>query len=247
LKAVKRFLLLTLLLIVFLAFAGCSGGGGGGTPSVSPTASGGYTTREIDYTDDFSDSNSGWGGMGTPTQSDAMYYADTDSDGLVDGYVMKINQGPGRCWSNNFKSKLSNDYIIEVAIKNGLDSEALGGIYFNDNGVNHNVFAIFPQTREYAVAKEEQGGRNWHAMEKIIKPTKCSAIKPNDFNILKVEVKGSQAILSINGQELTKNPITVPTHLDGETVGIYLSNYPNYNVEMIYDNFHVKGTEILEN
>jgi hypothetical protein len=242
---VKRIWPLALLLVMFLTFSGCGGGGGGGNPGASPGASSGYTTKPIDFPDDFSNSSSGWGGIGTPTQSNAMYYADTDSDGSVDGYIMQINQGPGRCWSNNFKSKLINDYTIEVALKNGLDSEALGGIYFNDNGVHHNVFAISPQSQEYAVAKEDQGGRNWHAMEKIIKPTKCSSIKPNDFNILKIEVKGSIAILSVNGFEV--NSITVPTHADGETVGIYLSNYYDYNVKMIYDNFHVKGTEIIQN
>jgi hypothetical protein len=246
LKAVKRFLLLTLLLIVFLAFAGCSGGGGGGTPNVSPTASGGYTTREIDYTDDFSNSTSGWGQMSD--DADARYYSNAADDGYgsIEVYIMKIYTGSGTCWAVPYKNKLVNNYTIEVTLKNGLDTQALGGIYFNDNGVDHNVFVIDPKYQRYALAKGIRQGMNWHAMEKTIKPTKWDGIKTNDINIIKVEVNGSLAKLSINGQKV-ENDITVPIHSDGEGIGIYLSNDRYYNVKMIYDDFHVKGTEIIKN
>lgn len=196
--------------------------GGGSTTSSDPADS------KILYSDDFSNTNSGWDEF-SDEQSFVGYY--------LNAYKIAITgQTNYYLWANP-KSSLNLGADVRIQVEASLES----GSEMNDIGIicryqdeENFYFMTIGSDGFYGVSKIVKGDESLVGMTEF---GKSDAIKSgNTSNTIQASCIGSEIVLSVNGTELAR---VTDTDLTSGTVGLLVGTYDEGDVSILFDNFKV--------
>lgn len=194
------------------------------TPIPGSVTSGLYTPGQILFSDDFSNSNSGW------DQSTD----ETGSTGYVDDqYRISISTPNYYYWSNPGLSY--GDVIVEVEAKleSGSSQNDIGIICrLTDN--NNFYFLTISSDGYYQIAKFKDGKEEFVGMEEY--GFNSDVIKENDTNLVRGECIGNELVLFANNSELAR--VTDSDFQQGD-VGLIAGTYEEPDMSVLFDNFKI--------
>lgn len=203
-----------LLLVMLLATLACN-------LAVRP-----YQKEDTLILDDFSQRSGNWNTWQDRNHTTAAYYQD--------GMILVINDQNQDILTTHTGSY--RDVVIETTAqkKVGPDDNAFGLIcrYID---VNNYYAMIISSDGYYGIFKVVKGdyylisGLNLNYDERIK--------KGSDINLIEAECNGSQLILSVNGNELSR---TEDTDLERGRTGLIAGTYEEAGVAILFDNFLVK-------
>jgi len=209
-------------LIVLLFLTSCQGGtflGLFSSQTAQPSSAQG-----ILFTDDFSNTNSGWDRQRT-------------TDGITDydngHFLIQIDQPDSDFFAN--PSKNFTDVRVEVeAYRESGDLDNNYGVICRYQGQNDFYTGMISSDGYYGIFKVKGGEYTLLGMDSM---AKSPAIKPDsEKNLIRLDCKGSNLTLYVNGVQLdTRQDADFAT---GD-VGLLAGTYKNPGVKVIFDNFMV--------
>lgn len=190
-----------------------AGGGGGGQPS------------NILFSDDFSNTNSGW---------DQVQEDDGVTDYANGGYRIYVNEVNYNMWANPYKSFIG-DVRIEV------DATKIGGPDDNDFGVIcryqdvDNFYYFLISSDGYAAIGKKVGGSQQLISSDNMQ--KVDGITPGAAtNHIRADCVGSELKLYVNGNLIAT--ATDSSFTSGD-VGLMAGTFDTAGTDILFDNFYV--------
>lgn|GEM_PF-798074 len=234
----KTFRLWLLGCLFIIAVAGCGGGGGEKVPI--PT---GPVYQPIEVMDDFNDPNSGW----------PIVVVGGARIGYSNGeYFVNIDYSSNFIACMKFPHKLKGDLIMALDVKNQRPDKknAIGGLFFNVDlsGDDRNIytFTLKPGFQKFYIHRSYPGNTRLHEYQLLASQVSAPYIDGRDYavNRLKVVIEGNDATFYINEHQVYQ--CTLDWFSEGQQVGLYATNEDDNPVSLYFDNFYLKGTEIIE-
>jgi hypothetical protein len=222
-KAKSRlFMIIIVLLLAALACQVPNLTGGQTDPTAAP---GSTPSPKALFSDDFSDSSSGW---------DRVEDEEGTNDYDQDGYRILVNKANWYFWSN--PGLQFTDVVIDV------DAKKIAGPDENDYGIicrykDEQNFYFFTVGSDgyFAISKILNGEESLVGMDKM--QFNDSAIKLADAsNHLTAECVGDRLTLTVNGTVLAD--VKDADHTSGD-VGLIAGTYDTTGVDVLFDNFVV--------
>jgi S-layer protein (TIGR01567 family) len=180
---------------------------------------------ELSYSDDFSDTNSGW--------SRASNSPDLDAMGYDDGRYHIIRKKPGQSWSYPPDSPIFRDFVVEVEAnqEEGPDNNQYGLVLRRDASGNYYCFQI-SGAGNYRFDVNLNG--NWR---EIVPDTWSSKINTGrDKNVLRVVCSGESFIFYANGAKIGE---AQDSSITSGRVGLVAGSLDDQRLHISFDNLKV--------
>ena len=189
------------------------------------TTSASNSLDELSYSDDFSDTNSGW--------SRASNSPDLDAMGYDDGRYHIIRKKPGQSWSYPPDSPIFRDFVVEVEAnqEEGPDNNQYGLVLRRDASGNYYCFQI-SGAGNYRFDVNLNG--NWR---EIVPDTWSSKINTGmDENVLRVVCSGERFIFYVNGAKIGE---AQDSSIPSGRIGLVAGSLDDQRVHISFDNIKV--------
>jgi S-layer protein (TIGR01567 family) len=195
--------------------------------STPDTTSASNSLDELSYSDDFSDTNSGWVRASDRPDLDAM--------GYDDGRYHIIRKKPGQSWSSPPDGPIFSDFAVEVEAnqEEGPDDNQYGLVLRRDASGNYYCFQI-SGAGNYRFDVNLNG--NWR---EIVPDTWSSKINTGrDKNVLRVVCSGESFIFYANGAKIGE---AQDSSITSGRLGLVAGSLDDQRLHISFDNLKVWG------